>query len=113
MDKTLKFRKHLVPLVLSGEKTTTWRLFDDKDLQVGDKVELVNWNTGEVFAKAELINVREKKFSKITDEDFVGHKKYKSEEKMYESFRRYYGDKVNKDTIVKIINFELIPLKSV
>jgi len=30
--KTLKFREKLSKLILSGKKTTTWRLFDDKDL---------------------------------------------------------------------------------
>ena len=38
--KVLKFREYLVPLVLSGEKDSTWRLFDDKDLSVGDEIEL-------------------------------------------------------------------------
>lgn len=45
--KTIKFRDYLVPLVLSGEKNSTWRLFDDKDIQVGDTVQLINWNTKE------------------------------------------------------------------
>ena len=29
--KILKFAPKLVPLVLSGEKTSTWRMFDEKD----------------------------------------------------------------------------------
>ncbi|NOY35708.1 MAG: ASCH domain-containing protein, partial [bacterium] len=49
MRKSLKFKEHLVPLVLSGEKISTWRLFDDKDLRVGDKVDLINSDTKEVF----------------------------------------------------------------
>lgn len=43
---------HLVPLVLSGEKTSTWRLFDDKDLQKDDDLLLINKATGDEFAKA-------------------------------------------------------------
>ena len=34
--KLVKFRDYLVPLVLSGEKDSTWRLFDDKGLSEGD-----------------------------------------------------------------------------
>ena len=45
--KTLKFASHLVQKILSGEKTSTWRLFDDKDLQVGDGLIFVNKDTGE------------------------------------------------------------------
>jgi hypothetical protein len=35
-------------------------LFDDKDLKVGDKIELLYWETKEKFADAEIIEVREK-----------------------------------------------------
>ena len=34
--KTLKFRKELSELILKKEKTTTWRIFDDKDIKQGD-----------------------------------------------------------------------------
>lgn len=105
--KTLKFAPNLVSKVLDGEKTSTWRLFDDKDLRVGDELVLVNKETGEEFAKAVITKVREKKLKDLQDNDFEGHEKYESEEKMYETYRKYYGDKVNPDTIVKIIDFEL------
>ena len=106
--KTIKFRDYLVPLVQSGKKTSTWRLFDDKDLSVGDEVELINWNTKEPFAKAILTEVREKKLSELEELDFEGHEKFESEEKMYEDYRKYYGDKVTPGTIVKIIKFKLL-----
>lgn len=106
--KTIKFRDYLVPLVQSGEKTSTWRLFDDKDLSINDEVELINWNTKEPFAKAIIIGVKEKKLSELEDSDFDGHEKFESEEKMYEAYRTYYGDKVTPDTIVKMVKFKLI-----
>jgi hypothetical protein len=106
--KTLKFRPYLIPLILSGEKTSTWRLFDDKDLQVGDMVDLINWDTKEVFGKAELTEVREKPLGQLEDADFEGQEKFESEEKMYEEFKKYYGDKVDENTIVKIIKFKLV-----
>jgi hypothetical protein len=106
--KTLKFAEHLVPMVLSGEKTSTWRLFDDKDLQVGDKIILVNKTTGENFSEAEIVNVEEKALGNIVDEDFDGHEKFESTEAMFTSYRGYYGDRVTPETIVKMINFKLI-----
>lgn len=107
MKKSLKFRKHLVPLVLSGEKTVTWRLFDDKELQVEDKVDLINWNTKKIFGEGVLTEVREKPLGKIKESDFDGHEKFESEEEMYETYRKYYGDKVDENTVVKIIKFKL------
>ena len=66
--KTLKFMPHLVAPVLSGEKTSTWRLF----------------------------------------EDFEGHEKYKDQEDMLSHYKSYYGDKVTLDTVVKMVDFELV-----
>lgn len=106
--KTIKFREHLAKLVLSGDKTSTWRLFDDKDLSVGDIVDLINWNTKEIFGKAELKQVKEKKMRDLTDEDFDGHERFESDEEMYKHYNIYYGGKVNPDTVVKIIKFDLL-----
>ena len=55
--KTLKFTPPLVKMILDGNKTTTWRLFDDKDSQPGDKLNLQNCGTGKDFAKAEILEI--------------------------------------------------------
>lgn len=70
----------MVKEILEGRKTTTWRLFDDKDLQVGDKLSLLNFETGEEFAKAEITEIREKKLGELEDSDYEGHEKYASQE---------------------------------
>lgn len=106
--KTLKFMPHLVPLVISGEKTSTWRLFDEKDLQKNDNLLLINKATGEEFAKAIIIKVEEKKLKDLKENDFEGHEKFESEEKMYEAYKSYYGDKVTPETIIKMVDFSLI-----
>lgn len=107
-QKTLKFRSHLADMVLKGEKKTTWRLFDDKDLQEGDAIILVNWDTDQKFAQAKLIKVWEKTLSTLEDSDFEGHEKFESDDEMYKTYKTYYGDRVNEDTVVKIIQFQLI-----
>lgn len=106
--KTLKFKDSLAKLILAGEKDSTWRLFDDKDLQEGDSVELVNSDTGEIFARAVLAEVREKKMGELEESDFDGHEKYLSKEEMYRTYRGYYGDRVSSDTIIKIIRLDLL-----
>lgn len=106
--KQLKFKPHLVKKVLSGEKTSTWRLFDDKDLQEGDELELLDSETKEVFAKAHIDSVVVKKLGELTDEDWKGHERFPSEEEMYQTYNSYYDEEVTSDTEVKIIRFSLL-----
>ena len=105
--KTLKFRKCLSELILKGEKTTTWRIFDDKDIQVNDELSLLVWETKEEFAKAKVASVREVPFKDLREEDFDRHEKFSSDKEMYETYSRYYEQPVTEDTIVKIIKFKL------
>ena len=105
--KVLKFSEDLIPSILSGEKTSTWRVNDDKDLSTADALSLQNRTTREEFAKATVVSVIEKSLGSVTDEDFDAHERYESPEKMYEAFRGYYGDQVGPDTLVKIVRFVL------
>ncbi len=106
--KTLKFRNNLVGKILSGEKTSTWRLFDDKNLQAGDEVEFINKETGEVFAKVVLTKVIVKRFQDLQEEDWAGHEKYPSNEVMYKSFSADYGQKIDENTELKLIDFTIL-----
>jgi hypothetical protein len=106
--KTLKFAPDLVPLVTSGEKTATWRLFDDKDLQKDDHLIFINNETGKEFAKAVITEVHETELGKITEADYEGHEKFESKEKMFEAYRNYYGSKVKPSSILKIVRFKLL-----
>lgn len=38
--KTLKFRTKLIEKMKKGEKFKTWRLFDDKNLQEGERIRI-------------------------------------------------------------------------
>ncbi len=106
--KTLKFRKELSELVLKREKTTTWRIFDDKDIKQGDVMQFLVWETKEVFANAKIISVIEKKFKDLNEQDLDGHEKFGSKEEMYATYSTYYNKTVDENTLVKIIKFELI-----
>jgi len=106
--KTLKFAPHLVAPILSGEKTGTWRMFDDKDLSVGDELLLVGKADGKKFARARITAVTEKKLGEVAESDYTDHERYKSTEEMLGNFRGYYGDKVTLDTLFKVVRFELL-----
>lgn len=105
--KNLRFKNYLEPLVLSGVKDSTWRLFDDKNLQAGDELLFINSDTDKEFGTALIISTQEKRLGDLEDLDFEGHEKFESEEKMYETYRNYYGERVSPDSIVKIIKFKL------
>ncbi len=110
--KTLKFTPELVKKILSGEKISTWRLFDDKDLQIEDELEFINKETLETFGYAKITSLKIKTLGTLVDEDWVGHEKFFSEEEMYDAYKKYYGDKVNKDSELKIIAFDFNPISS-
>ena len=106
--KTLKFLPNLVKLILSGEKTTTWRLWDDKNLSVGDEVSFLNSETQVEFAKANLTMVIEKQFKELNEEDWAGHEKFNNDEELYEFYSKAYRREAAPETILKIIHFKLI-----
>ncbi len=108
MHKQLRFATELVPLILSGEKESTWRLWDDKELSEGDIVDFINRGTNELFARGKLVNVVEKPLGELTTEDKKGHESFESEELMYKTYQGYYNRPVDKNTLVKIIRFELV-----
>lgn len=108
--KTLKFKTHLCDKILDGSKTSTWRLFDDKDLQIGDELEFINKDTGETFGTATITSLYVKTLGTLEDKDWEGHERFLSDEEMYETYRSYYGDKVNEDSEVKILSFSFYPL---
>lgn len=108
--KTLKFAPHLVQKIIKGEKTSTWRLFDDKDLQEKDNLSFIDKETGEKFGTAIITSLKIKTLGTLVDSDWVGHEKFANEEEMYVAYKKYYGDKVNPDSEVKILTFNFKPL---
>jgi len=105
--KPLKFEQKFVSEILDGRKATTWRLFDDKNLQAGDELELVDRDSGSSFGKAIVTEVVEKLIKDLTSEELVEHG-YENLDAMIRSHREYYGDRVNIESVVKMITFKLI-----
>jgi ribonuclease HI len=113
--KTLKFDHELAQLILSGQKTTTWRLYDDKDLSVGDDIKIIdkvdenNPESWKVIGQGKAVQVTEKKLGDVTPEDMAGHEAFANKDDMLATYRGYYGDRVTFDTAVKIVYFEFSP----
>jgi len=109
--KSLKLDHHLAGLVAKGEKTSTWRLFDDKDLTVNDDVKLVDKvdpklpETWKIIGTAHIDSVIQKRLRDIEPQDYDGHEPFASHDEMLKTYQSYYGENVNLDTPVKIIRF--------
>ena len=103
--KTVKFAHDLVEDILSGKKSTTIRLFDDKNLSVGDTVMLLDKESASRLGLADIVSAIKKPLSEIIDSDLCDHAKYNSQQEMLSDFRRYYGEEVTLETLVKIIGF--------
>lgn len=106
--KTLRFSPDLVHLILLGKKTSTWRLWDDKNLSKGDIVYFLKSGNGRYFATAKIIEVIEKPLGLLTHEDTLGHEEFDSAKEMYKIFQKYYRRKIGPKTLVKIVQFELM-----
>ncbi len=105
--KSLKFVPELADMIRRAEKFTTWRLFDDKDLQLGDVIDLYELGYDRPFGRARVSSLVERPMGRLTDEDWEGHEKFESDEAMYATYSRYYGRPVGPETMIKVLRFEL------
>lgn len=103
--KILKFASQLIPSLLSGEKTTTWRLFDDKELSLWDSLEFRNSENNEVIGYGAIISLKEKQIKNINEEDYSGHEQFKNIEEVITNLKKYYGNNLDENSIIKIIHF--------
>lgn len=109
-NKPLKFRSETIKAIQSGESDITWRLFDDKDLMVGDVIDLINVTTDKKFGEAEITEVREKKMAEIGEDDMDESERYDSPEEMYAAYKEYYAEEdIGPDTMVKVVRFKYTP----
>lgn len=106
--KTLKFTPELCALIISGDKTATWRFFDDKDLQVGDTLSFVNSVTMQSIGTAVITKIITKTLATLTEPDWLGHERFVSEDAMYATYRSYYGDNITSHTTVKLNWFTFV-----
>lgn len=110
--KTLKLDHKLAQQVLNGEKNTTFRMFDDKDISVNDEVEIIDKvvadkpETWRSIGVAQIEDVHQKRLGALGESDYEGHDKYSSQDELIKAFRSYYGNQVTADTPVKIIKFK-------
>lgn len=110
--KKLKLDHDMVARIISGKQTSTWRLFDDKDLTVNDRVLLIDKvnakdpTTWKTIGVATINQVMQRRLGDITEADIDGHEPFASRDEMIATYQRYYGPDVTWDTPVKIVSFD-------
>ncbi len=102
-------------MIAEGRFKATWRLYDDKDLSVGDEVRIVdkvndkNTDTWKVIGHAKVNEVVEKRLGSVTPDELKRHG-FNTLEDALEKYRLYYGQRVNLGETVKIIYFDFRPV---
>ncbi len=109
--KQIKFDHQLAGEIERGEKTTTFRFFDDKYISVGDVLEVIDkveHDNPATWLKIGWMDVREvleKRVGDLTASDWAGHETYESTDVFLNTFRYYYNKPIDEATPVKIIRF--------
>ncbi len=109
--KQLKFEHQLAVDITSGIKTATFRFFDDKNIRVGDvlevidKVALDNPASWMRVGTISIHEVSEKRVCDLTTDDWRGHEVYANESAFLETMRRCYTQPILPETPVKNIRF--------
>jgi ribonuclease HI len=109
--KTLKFDHTEAQLVLQGRAVATARLFDEKDLSVGDEVRFIDKVTPareeawRVFGRGRVMRIIEKPLRDLSAED-RGALGVENNDDIFTAFAAIYGAVVKNDTVAKIIYFD-------
>lgn len=107
MTNVIGFAPNLVPLILNGTKTLTYRKGEKYDfLKVGDEIDVKDSSNGKVFAKVKIINKTYRAFSDLPING-IGHEFYSSKQEMRETFEKYYGEIKDTDKLL-VLEFSVI-----
>jgi ribonuclease HI len=110
--KQLKFEHHFAREIIEGKKTVTFRVNDDKDLRVGDKVELVDkvdsnhpktWTIPGILTISDIESVPLKE---LTKNQLSSAESFDNLDEMLQSFRRFYGEHISMDSEILVLHFD-------
>lgn len=116
--KQLKFEHQFAQAVKTGDKSATLRVHDDKDINVGDMLQLVDKvdrdypTTWEVTGELHVNEIEQIALEKLSKEHFVSAESFKDQTEMLQVFRRFYGEHVSESTPVNVIHFSFVPYEA-
>lgn len=113
--KQLKFSHQYAQAIVRGEKTSTFRVNDDKDIVVGDRVQLVDKvdtdhpRTWLIPGELVVTAVEDCLLRDLSRAQKMRAESFDNLEEMIHTFRRFYGEHIDEATLVKIITFQYEP----
>lgn len=109
--KQLKFSHKAAQLINSGDKRSTFRMFDDKDISVNDEIEIIDKvdpnrpSTWRPICIVKVNSVIQKRLSNIDSDDLTKYDIYPTFDKLLHAMKIYYGNRFNAESTIKIISF--------
>lgn len=110
--KQLKFDHNFAETIKSGIKTETFRVNDDKGITVGDDIQLVDKvdkdrpNTWLITGEMTVEKAYTVPLGELSTEHIKRVDGFESIEQMITTFRRFYGEFVNEQTPVLVMEFK-------
>lgn len=107
MTDSIGFASDLIPLILNGSKTLTYRLGDKYHFLItGDKINVRNSSTNQIVAKVEITEKDYITFNNLPI-DRRGHEIYATKQEQKLTFEKYYGE-IKDDDKILILGFKVI-----
>ncbi len=109
--KQIKFDHQQAHDIRAGQKTATLRFFDDKNIRVGDALEVIDKVEGDNPAswlrigKMHITEVLEKLVKDIYEGDWAGTETYPTQTDFLETMSDLYKQPIGQDTSLKIVRF--------
>lgn len=112
--KQLKFEHIYAQDIVAGEKQATLRVHDDKNIHIGDHIEIVDkvdpdhptkW---QVPGKLVITGANQLKISELDSEQLKHTEHFASVDEMIQTFRRFYGDHISDKTMVSMFDFDYV-----
>lgn len=113
--KFLKVSHKMAKLITAGQKNSTWRINDEKNLSVDDEIGIIDKvdpkdpSTWLVIGTGRISQVVQKHLKDIQNNDLEVGEQFASRTEMIKTFQHYYGRDINEQTTVKIVTFSFVP----
>lgn len=110
--KQLKFEHSYISQIVSGEKTATVRINDDKNIHPGDVIEVIDKvdrndpKTWQLIGAVTVVRVEKGSLRQVAEQYSDISESFDNFDEMVQVFRRFYGDFVDAETVVSVIVFE-------
>jgi ribonuclease HI len=113
--KQLKFEHHFAESIIKGDKIATFRVNDDKDLRIGDKVQLVDKvdsnhpKTWLIPGELIINDIASVPLEELSKDQMSQAESFDSLDEMIQTFRRFYGEHVSLSTPILVLKFTYNP----